>query len=138
MRTINLYHLAERIIAAKSGALNLDHPAVLEEALREALLEVDQIDYIPDTVPVRIVKTTHPGSALSAQVGGDHYKQDRIQHVEFCQVNGLTWCESAALKYLMRHRKKNKLQDVDKAIHYCMLLRQIEYPEAPPFILPTK
>jgi hypothetical protein len=42
--------------------------------------------------------------------------------------------EACAMKYLMRHRKKNKVQDVDKAIHYCFLLRKLEYPDAPPIV----
>ena len=75
--------------------------------------------------------------ALAGQVDGTHYKDDPIQHAEFCQRNKLTWCESAATKYLCRHRKKNKVKDVDKAIHYCLILRDIEYPDAPPFAVPT-
>lgn len=75
-------------------------------------------------------ETTDP--VMEKQVGGDHYKDDPIQHVEYCQRNKLTWCESSALKYLVRHRKKNKVQDVDKALHYVLLLRRIEYPDAPP------
>jgi hypothetical protein len=73
-----------------------------------------------------------PESALSAQVGGDHYKGDVIQHVEYCQKNRITWCESAAIKYIIRHRKKNGRQDIEKAIHYLQLLLEIEYPEKPP------
>ena len=69
-------------------------------------------------------------TALQKQVGGDHYKGDVIQHVEFCQRNKLTWCESASIKYIIRHRKKNGRQDILKAIHYLELLLEIEYPEA--------
>lgn len=81
-------------------------------------------------------ETSPSFTALGSQIGGSHYKDAKIQHVEFCQINQLTWCESSAMKYLMRHRKKNKVQDVDKAIHYCLLLREIEYPEAQPIDLP--
>ena len=68
-------------------------------------------------------------SPLQRQVGGNHYKADVIQHVEFCQKNKLTWCESAALKYMMRHRRKNGKEDILKAIHYLELLLEIEYPD---------
>ena len=71
-------------------------------------------------------------SALARQVGGNHYKGDAIQHVEFCQRNHLTWCESAALKYMVRHRRKNGRQDIEKAIHYLELLLEIEYPVSAP------
>lgn len=71
-------------------------------------------------------------NALEKQVGGTHYKDMPIQHAEFCQKNRMTWCESAAIKYLCRHRKKNGRQDVEKAIHYCELLLEIEYPATRP------
>lgn len=74
-----------------------------------------------------IADTTEP-TALQRQVGGDHYKGDVIQHVEYCQKNKITWCEAAAIKYIIRHRKKNGVQDINKAIHYLELLKQIEYP----------
>lgn len=64
--------------------------------------------------------------ALSTQVGGSHYISP-LQHVEFCQVNRLPWCESAAIKYVLRHRKKNGKQDIQKAIHYLELLMALDY-----------
>lgn len=68
-----------------------------------------------------------PDSALAVQVAGSHYKDMPIQHVEYCQRNKLGWCESAAIKYLSRHNKKNKLEDVKKAAHYVRLLAEIDY-----------
>jgi hypothetical protein len=47
--------------------------------------------------------------------------------VEFCQTNRIPWCESAAIKYLVRHRKKNGKEDIEKAIHYLELLIAIDY-----------
>jgi len=70
-------------------------------------------------------------TALDKQVGGTHYKGDVIQHVEYCQKNKIPWCESAAIKYIVRHRKKNGRQDIEKAIHYLELLLDIEYPKKP-------
>jgi hypothetical protein len=69
-------------------------------------------------------------SPLQSQVGGDHYRKLAIQPVEFCQRNQLGYCESAVIKYVTRHREKNGVQDIDKAIHYLQLLKEIEYPEA--------
>lgn len=65
--------------------------------------------------------------ALAMQVAGSHYKGMKIQHAEFCQINQLTWCESAAIKYLCRHRNKNKIEDLKKAIHYIQLCAQLDY-----------
>lgn len=64
--------------------------------------------------------------ALQRQVGGSHYIS-KIQHVEFCQANRIPWCEAAAIKYIFRHRSKNGIQDVEKAIHYLELLQALDY-----------
>lgn len=66
-------------------------------------------------------------SAFSAQVGGGHYKDLPMQPVEFCQRNGLGFCESSAIKYVVRHKAKNGAQDIQKAIHFLRLLLEIEY-----------
>ena len=66
--------------------------------------------------------------ASSTQVGGNHYRTFAIQPSEFCQRNGLNWCESNAIKYVARHRSKNGVEDIDKAIHYLNLLKEWEYP----------
>lgn len=65
--------------------------------------------------------------AMSIQVGGSHYKNFPIQPVDFCQRNQLNYCESAAIKYLCRHREKNGIEDLKKARHYIDLLMEIEY-----------
>lgn len=66
--------------------------------------------------------------ALLKQVGGNHYKDLAIQPVEFCQRNRFGYCESAAIKYISRHRGKGTgAEDIRKAIHYLELLLEIEY-----------
>ena len=64
---------------------------------------------------------------LKKQVSGSHYKNYEVQPVEFCQRNRLNYCESAAIKYLCRHRDKNGIDDLRKAKHYIELLIEIEY-----------
>jgi Protein of unknwon function (DUF3310) len=64
--------------------------------------------------------------ALDKQVGGDHYKQFKIQPVEFCHVNKIPYLEATAIKYLCRWRDKGGIQDLDKAIHFIELLKQLE------------
>jgi len=69
-------------------------------------------------------------SPLDKQVGGTHYKDLAIQPVEFCQKNRFGYCESAAIKYISRHKGKGQAEDIRKAIHYLELLLEIEYKEA--------
>jgi len=66
-------------------------------------------------------------SALSKQVGGDHYKDCKIQPVEYILANSLSYCEANIVKYITRHHKKGGRQDVEKVIHYAELLLEQEY-----------
>lgn len=69
-------------------------------------------------------------SSLKVQVGGDHYKKCKIQPVEYIHANGIGFMEGSAIKYLSRHRQKNGRQDVEKALHFCQLLLDLEYPRS--------
>ena len=66
-------------------------------------------------------------NAWDKQVGGDHYKQYAIQPAQFALANGLDYAQSNAIKYIVRHKDKNGVQDLDKAIHYIELLKQYYY-----------
>lgn len=66
-------------------------------------------------------------TALSEQVGGDHYKRNLIQPVEFIHANRVPFIEGNCIKYLMRHREKGREEDIRKVIHYCRILLKLEY-----------
>jgi len=68
-----------------------------------------------------------PKSALDKQVGSNHYKLSGIQPVEYIHANYLNFCEGNVIKYITRHRNKNKEEDVRKALHYCQLILKLEY-----------
>ena len=70
-------------------------------------------------------------NAKAQQVGGGNYKDCAIQPAEYATANGFGYCESLALRYITRHKKKNGRQDIEKAIHCLQLLIEMEYPEAP-------
>lgn len=59
-------------------------------------------------------------SANDKQVAGFHYKPNNggVQHWDYCVGVNVPYLEAAASKYLTRWRKKNGLQDVQKALHY--------------------
>jgi hypothetical protein len=66
-------------------------------------------------------------SALDVQVGGDHYKDFEIQPIEFITSNSLGFCEGNVIKYVCRHASKGGAADLDKAIHYLELLKEVCY-----------
>lgn len=72
-------------------------------------------------------KTPASESALSDQVGGQHYKTMAIQPVEFIEKNKIPYLEGNAIKYICRHASKGGVQDLDKAIHYLQLLKEMRY-----------
>lgn len=63
---------------------------------------------------------------LKTQVGGSHYKNFKIQPVDFCMQNELDTCQSAVIKYVCRFRQKNGIEDLQKAKHYIDLLIDFE------------
>lgn len=64
-------------------------------------------------------------SALSTQVGGDHYKSMLIQPVEFALVNRFNTAQANIVKYVCRYQKKGGAADLEKAHHYCDIWLQV-------------
>lgn len=84
-----------------------------------------------DIIAYRLVDapSASMGSALSQQVGGNHYKGAVIQPVEFCVKNRLESLESAIVKRAFRHDKPTGKgrEDVEKIIHEARLLLELKY-----------
>jgi hypothetical protein len=72
------------------------------------------------------IKIANP---LHIQEGGDHYKTQKIQPVEYIHANGLGFMEGCVVKYVSRYKRKNGLEDLKKARHFLDLLIALEYPE---------
>jgi hypothetical protein len=66
-------------------------------------------------------------SALNHQEGGDHYKRHKIQPIDFIYDNEIGFIEGNIIKYVMRHKHKNGLEDLKKALHYLQILIEKEY-----------
>ena len=63
--------------------------------------------------------------ATDRQVGGKHYKNFKIQPIEFITANNLNFIQGCVIKYICRFDKKNGNEDLDKVIHYCELLKEL-------------
>lgn len=77
--------------------------------------------------PLGMEEIPVPITALETQVGGTHYKNFAIQPIEFIFKNDIPLMEGCCIKYLCRHRNKNKAEDIKKVIHYCKLILELEY-----------
>ena len=63
------------------------------------------------------------------QVGGNHYKDFKIQPIEYITANNLTYAEGNVVKYVTRSRRKGGRKDIEKAIHYLEMILETEYGE---------
>lgn len=61
---------------------------------------------------------------MSTQVGGDHYSKYKMQPVEAIRKMNLDFVKGNILKYLVRYKDKNGIEDLKKARHYAEILRQ--------------
>ena len=66
-------------------------------------------------------------SAFDIQEGGSHYKDFKIQPIEFITKNNLNWFDGSIVKYACRHKNKGKALDLKKVIHYARLELEQEY-----------
>ena len=67
--------------------------------------------------------------ALDTQVDGNHYKDMKIQPVEYIIQNNIGYLEGNVIKYISRYKRKNGVNDLRKARHYIDMLIDIEAKE---------
>lgn len=78
-------------------------------------------------------------SALDIQIGGEHYKNAKIQPVQYIEANDLGFLEGCVVKRITRHDKPTGKgrQDIEKAIHELQLILEFRYSECPECEYPT-
>lgn len=91
-------------------------------AKREAEVPYHEIDCM-DSPAMTEPKPYPPGDARyggvlvpTNQVGGDHYDRMPVDVFQFCEVNGLGFVESTAIKYIARRKSESRIEDLQKAI----------------------
>lgn len=66
-------------------------------------------------------------NSTDIQIGGEHYKNKKIQPITFILENDLGFCEGNIIKYVTRYKDKNGIEDLKKARHYIdFLIEHIE------------
>lgn len=88
-----------------------------------------------DAVEIKVPASTTPTQGVKdkplrpseRQIGGDHYKNLKIQPMEYSMANGLDACQHTAVKYITRFRcKGTPIEDLEKAKHCIDLLIEHE------------
>jgi hypothetical protein len=105
--TLNIHPTNEEVF------FNLN-PAQRKAYATESLADMNPA--IPTTIP----------NALNMQVDGNHYKDLKIQPVEYIHANNLPFIEGSIVKYITRWRSKGGLKDLEKVKHFINLLIQLE------------
>ena len=67
---------------------------------------------------------------LQTQVSGSHYKDLKIQPVEYIHGNGIPFVEGCVIKYVTRWRAKGGVEDLKKARHFLDILIDLETRDA--------
>jgi len=57
-------------------------------------------------------------AANDKQEGGAHYKGVPVEHWDFVLMHNIPYLEAQVIKYMMRWRKKNGIEDLRKAKHF--------------------
>lgn len=65
-------------------------------------------------------------SALQDQISGKHYKELKIQPVEYIHANNIGFIEGCVIKYITRWRSKGGIEDLNKAKHFIDILIELE------------
>ena len=66
-------------------------------------------------------------SAWKKQEGGSHYKNLKIQPMQYALENKLDYAQANVVKYVTRHKEKNGKEDLLKAIHNLELMIEFYY-----------
>ena len=67
-------------------------------------------------------------SANDIQVGGTHYQGKELQHWDLVDMYDWDYFQAQIIKYVMRHKGKNGLQDLQKAGHFLEKYIELRYP----------
>lgn len=79
-----------------------------------------------DKIVGRHVGTGTLPSPLARQIDGGHYKDLKIQPLEYIHANGIPFAEGCVIKYVSRWRAKGGIKDLEKAKHFLELLIELE------------
>lgn len=124
---LSIYGTVDRYNTAGDVVLRQDNGNFLTAAENSFELAEPEMPFSPNAdVVIQREMPQAAASALEVQEGGSHYKDMRIQPIEFIHANGIPFAEGSIIKYVARWRTKNGIQDLKKARHFLDLLIELE------------
>lgn len=105
--------------------------AVLEEPVPNGTVGPNDtpVKVVPPPPPPAELWAMAPAGANARQHGGDHYQTNEYQHWDWVYEMNLGYHVGNATKYIARWRKKNGIQDLEKALHYAEKCEELDiYP----------
>lgn len=74
----------------------------------------------------RLKPHTATQRAIDKQIGGNHYKEYKIQPIEFIVKNNLDFIQGNIIKYALRNKAgEDPTEKWNKIIHYCELAKEL-------------
>ena len=60
-------------------------------------------------------------------VSPDYYARYDVEPISFIMRNNIPFAEGNAIKYILRHDMKGGARDIDKAIRYLEMIKEVQY-----------
>ena len=64
---------------------------------------------------------------IKENVSPDYYARYDIEPISFIMRNNIPFAEGNAIKYILRHDMKGGARDIDKAIRYLEMIKEVQY-----------
>ena len=64
---------------------------------------------------------------LKKDVSPDYYARYDVEPISFIMRNNIPFAEGNAIKYILRHDMKGGARDIDKAIRYLEMIKEVQY-----------
>ena len=64
---------------------------------------------------------------IKENVSPDYYARYDIEPISFIMRNQIPYAEGNVIKYVMRHDMKGGARDIDKAIRYLEMIKEVQY-----------
>lgn len=115
----------QKVLVRLRGEIIADSVAYSDEASYAESFEWDHDGGGGDIIAYRLARP----AALAYQPGGSHYRDCKIQPVEFIEANGLGFLEGSIVKRAARHNKPTGKgrEDIEKIIHEAQLILELRY-----------